>query len=99
MSTHALRRRNKTVVEKVLEAVADRAEVPLYVARAVLEAFTAELPDAVWAYGRIRWPRLATFSVRARRARVTALPGALTVPAHRSVRALVSKRWRRRDGC
>lgn len=97
MSTRALRRRNKTVVAQLLAAVAHRAEVPLHVAKAVLEAFTAELPEAVWARGRIRYPRLATFSVRARRARETELAqGAVTVPAHRSVRALVAKSWRRR---
>lgn len=87
------RAREKTLVGKVIEATATRAGTTIAVAADVLRAFAVELPGAVWGQGRVQWPELATFSVRARKPR-RAFGGA-ELPADRRVYALVAKSWRR----
>lgn len=94
-----LRRRKKTVVNQVIEAVAERAGTTICVARDVLKAFPVELAEAVWAKGRIVWPELASFRVRSRKPRRVANPQTgelMTLPRARAVACRVSSHWRRR---
>lgn len=96
--------RKKSVVGKVVEAVARRAGTTIATAADVLRAFAVELPEAVWGQGRVQWPLLATFEVRARKSRRIVDPRdpnrieLMKLPPARSVRALVAKSWRRRRG-
>lgn len=86
----------KPTFANLIEVTATDAKVSRAVARRVLEAFFAQLAEAVWSWGRVFVPGLALFSVRLRRDRRSPLASAVTVPAHRFVFARVAKIWRRR---
>lgn len=71
--------------------------------RRMLEYVVDYVDGATWADGRFMWPGLATFRVRERKARMVAMAhpdggpsSAFSVPAHRTVTAVVAKSWRRR---
>lgn len=85
----------------LLAAAADRAGLTQKATRQAVEAFIAQLPDAVWQSGRVNVPGLGSFRVRSRKPRRIASPQGtfikhMTLPAMRVVACRVSSSWRRR---
>jgi nucleoid DNA-binding protein len=80
--------------------IAASAGVTQDVARRVLAALRAELPDAVWKHGRVNIPGVAVFTVRRRKARRLVDPNdtsrLMRLPPSKVVFARVAGEWRSR---
>lgn len=84
---------------QLVARTAELAGVPASTTRRVLIIFFGVLAEAVWTFGRMRVPGLATFSRRTHKVRVVTAPdGSRTrIPERYVVGARVAKSWRVRD--
>ncbi len=87
----------QTPYKRLLAYVADVEGTTRAVAVRVIERYIAELPELVWASGRLVVPGLAVFVVRktkARRVRNPATGKLMRLPSGRAVKARVVAAWR-----